>query len=646
MKRIISAILIAAVFVFTACPAFGQEVLNPDAIREQIRKLKEISVEGRSVAVQRAHNRALLGLYTQLQTALQQEIDELKKIQALTASSDTATREDIANQLVKLASASTDTDKQIASLQNLVPAQQSSVDVDSAATAKNSNVENSAGTKVGSPNIIKPEPPSNGPGAASMSLSASNIATAPTTAQTGPNLNDDLNNRIQEVVRARIQQRDPTKQTEPPNVANSSTSLVNMPSAGDFVNVGLAIAGVTSDNNSGNSTDSVSVTTSAYAFLAVAKNQDLLNPDFYNRHANWRRLSFTLGYDNEKLKDGTTQKAPIFGWKYLIVDKRDPSRRRNRDAFQSIGTNLRTASTAFGNIENRVAFSFAKSLTVRKILLTQFQAFLTNRLQTVDANSAVGIGIKKLLVKFDKNNDKTSELFVPNSEGLPPNPGEEGVWTPEELEFYTDNFINVYLGPDYRVKLKDAFGQKVLDDLDAFLLQQLADTKAFEDLSDSTTQALESIRRAPQFSFNFLTKQRAEAADEYQADTIFDYGLADRINLTLNGSFLYKDSKLVGADTRGGKFAGQFRFQLTPEKLAGRNPLSLFLSGNAEFLSGLSPVYKAQAKVSIPILNGLDFPLSLTYANRNELGAAKNKTRLQFGFAIDTARIVQALTSK
>jgi len=644
VKRLISAILIAAVFVFTACPAFGQEILNPDAIRGQIRKLEEISVEGRSVAVQRAHNRALLGLYTQLQTALQQEIDELKKIQALTASSDTATRQDIANELNKLASASTETDKQIARLQNIVPAQPSSTDVNSAMTAGTPKVPNPAGTTFAAPNIIRPEPASNGPGSASMSLSASNLVATPNTPQTGDNFNDALNKRIQEIVRARIQQRDPTKQTEPPNVANSSTSLVNMPSAGDLVNVGFALAGLTSNNADANATESVSVTASAYAFYALAKNQDLLNPDFYNRHPNWRRLSFTLGYDNEKLKDGTTQKAPIFGWKYLIVDKRDPSRRRNQEAFQMIGKNLRTASTAFGNISQRIVYSFAKSSAVRTVLLPQFSAFLSNRLKTLDANSTEFSRIKKLQAKFE--NGETSDLFLPNSEGVPPNPGEPRGWSPEELEFYTDNFQNVYLGPDYRVKLKDAFGQKVLDDLDAFLTEQLADTKAFEDLSDSTRDALESIRRAPQFSFNFLTKQRAEIADEYQADTIFDYGLADRINLTLNGSFLYRDSKLVGADTRGGKFAGQFRFQLTPEKLAGRNPLFFFLSGNAELLSGFKPVYKAQAKLNIPLFNGVDFPFSLTYANRNELGAAKNKTRLQFGFAIDTARILQALTPK
>jgi len=309
-----------------------------------------------------------------------------------------------------------------------------------------------------------------------------------------------------------------------------------------------------------------------------------------------------------------------------------------------IGKNLRTASTAFGNISQRIVYSFAKSSAVRTVLLPQFSAFLSNRLKTLDANSTEFSRIKKLQAKFE--NGETSDLFLPNSEGVPPNPGEPRGWSPEELEFYTDNFQNVYLGPDYRVKLKDAFGQKVLDDLDAFLTEQLADTKAFEDLSDSTRDALESIRRAPQFSFNFLTKQRAEIADEYQADTIFDYGLADRINLTLNGSFLYRDSKLVGADTRGGKFAGQFRFQLTPEKLAGRNPLFFFLSGNAELLSGFKPVYKAQAKLNIPLFNGVDFPFSLTYANRNELGAAKNKTRLQFGFAIDTARILQALTPK
>ena len=62
-------------------------------------------------------------------------------------------------------------------------------------------------------------------------------------------------------------------------------------------------------------------------------------------------------------------------------------------------------------------------------------------------------------------------------------------------------------------------------------------------------------------------------------------------------------------------------------------------------MSGRKPLYRAQAKLNIPLLNGVDLPLALTYSNREEADK-KHKTRVQFGFAIDTARIIQAITSK
>ncbi|HSE16305.1 MAG TPA: hypothetical protein VLB46_04590 [Pyrinomonadaceae bacterium] len=573
----------------------------------------------------------MLGWYVELQSALQREIDDLKKIQALTAPSDSQTRESIAKELDKLTSESAEANNTIASLRNITSTV-NGAEVSSVATAGNPSVVN--------PVVTKPEISSALPTSSNLPATGSNTPAS----QASTSLNLDLNNSIREAVRAKIQQREGTKQAETPSAATNSTSLVDTSSAGDIVNVGFALAGLTTDNNGANAAGSVSVTTSAYAFYALAKNVDPLNPSFYNRHSDWRRLSFTLGYDDEKLKDGTTEKAPIFGFKYLFVDKRDPARKRNEAQFNTITDNLKRASVAFGNLTEVIAYSLIRNSAVKKnFIIPQFRTFLAGRLKTLPPTATVEIEhIKGIQKRLDEGKE---DLFVLNADGFPPNRGTVGAWEPEALEFYTDIFRNAYFGPDYRTKIKNELGQQVLDDLDAFIAKQLTDTKAFEDLSDTTQDALEKIRRAPQFSFSFLTKQRSESSDEYHAETIFDYGVADRINLTLNGSFLYNDSKVIGGDTRGGKFAGQFRFQLTPERLAGRNPFFFFISGNAETMSGRKPLYQAQAKLNIPILNGMDFPIALTYSNRNELDN-KHKTRVQFGFAIDTARILQALTSK
>ena len=626
MSKLIRATLIAGLVLFTAWSAFSQDNLNSDAVSENIKQLEAMTVEGRSVSFQRTHKQALLGLYAQLQSALQRDIDDLKKIQTLTAPSDAKTLAEIGSELNRINSDMTRVTTTIATLRSALP------------PVAPTQLPATSGTLSDNGSATTNETPASAPPG-----SSSNAADAGAT-QTANTLNDDLNNRVQEAVRARIQQRDNTKQTEPPSVATNSTSLITTSSGADFVNVGFTLAGLTTNNNNNdaNANGSVSVTTSAYALYALARNVDFLNPGFYNRHSGWRKLSFTLGYDDEKLKDGTTEKAPIFGFKYLFVDKRDPGLKRHEGDLRRISANLQKASVAFGNLSNTIVFSFAKNPLVRQRLIPQFRAFLTEKLKTLGPGDT---DARARITNLLKEKLDTGEVFRLDQDGMPPLTNQPGVWTTEENQFYQFHFQNVYLGADYRTKLKDAFGQKVLDDLDAFVSEQLTDTKAFEDLSDTTVEAIERIRRAPQFSFSFLTKQRSETSDEYHAETIFDYGLANRIDLTLNGGFLYTDSKLVGGDSRGGKFAGQFRFQLTPERLEGRNPLYFFIAGNAESMSGRKPLYRAQAKLNIPLLNGVDLPLALTYSNREEADK-KHKTRVQFGFAIDTARIIQAITSK
>jgi hypothetical protein len=118
--------------------------------------------------------------------------------------------------------------------------------------------------------------------------------------------------------------------------------------------------------------------------------------------------------------------------------------------------------------------------------------------------------------------------------------------------------------------------------------------------------------------------------------------LHDRVNLTLNGSFLYRNSRLIGADTRRAQFTGQLQFQMTPEKrLAGRSPLYFFVASEGDWGNGINSIFKVQGKVKIPIVEGIDFPISLTYANRTDL-INERDVRGQFGFTFDTAKLLRA----
>ena len=257
----------------------------------------------------------------------------------------------------------------------------------------------------------------------------------------------------------------------------------------------------------------------------------------------------------------------------VVFDKRDPARSRHQRDYDLIAENLKRASSAFGNLADKVGYYFFTNKTVReKLILPQFKVFLQAKKTAAAGDPIQSARIESLLQRLDKGS-----VFVVDSNGVAPSallgdanrpdPTPSGSWKREEQLYFTQ-FSNEYLGADYRNKLKEAVGQKVLDDLDAFIDKQLTDTKAYEDLSDTTREALERIRKAPQFSLYFLTKQRPQGADDdYTGEAIFDYGVANRINLTLNGNYFYKNSRVIAATLGRERLQDSLDSNWTPGKI-------------------------------------------------------------------------------
>src|SRR5205807_2754459 len=109
----------------------------------------------------------------------------------------------------------------------------------------------------------------------------------------------------------------------------------------------------------------------------------------------------------------------------------------------------------------------------------------------------------------------------------------------------------------------------------------------FSNLDSDIRETIEKIRRKPQFSVAFTSTTRPGAgANEYVAETIFDYGVANRINVTLNNTFNYKDTKVLGGISRGSKFTGDLQFQMTQEKsLSGRGPVTFDLATEGDWMT-------------------------------------------------------------
>ena len=154
-----------------------------------------------------------------------------------------------------------------------------------------------------------------------------------------------LNCRIEAAVVRKAGASGEEKQAEPPSLANNSTSLLDLSSAPDFIGVGLTLLGVR--RSGGDDTASTtSVTATAYSLVAAAQGADIFNAGFYERYANWRRVSFTVGQQAAQNEGkGLDQRATIVGGKVLLLNSRELSRSDNLGALQG-ALNKAAISTA------------------------------------------------------------------------------------------------------------------------------------------------------------------------------------------------------------------------------------------------------------------------------------------------------------
>ena len=441
-------------------------------------------------------------------------------------------------------------------------------------------------------------------------------------------LNNRINERIEAAAQARIDQRSNVNQTESPSISDNSTSLVDQSSASDLIGVALNLSGLGGGNNTGDTDkNSAAVTATAYSLYSLLNKQEPLDPSFYNRHRNWRRLSFTLGFEKGQTdtQGQATDDTTIAGAKYLIFSGRDAA--NHQKELATVYGYLKAAAVNFAqlNKEIRNALLFSDpSLRDKLRVVEEVRAFVQQQTASGTLTDARKKDFQDLLAEpvdtwFDEKKTDFAHQKV------------------------QDFVENKYFKESGLPLLKAALDEDALKQIDQFIDARL---DAFTNLNNASRQAIETIRRAPQFSLSFQSKLKKQGTDEYTGEAIFDYGLHDRVNLTINGGYFYKNSKIIGGDLRGANFAGQLQFQVTPEKsLAGRSPLYFFLASEGNWMSGAPFNYKLQGKVKIPIAEGIDFPISLTFANRTNLIDEKD-VRGQFGFTFDTAKLFRTLLSK
>jgi len=657
MNTLRSFLFILGVFLLPGLTVSAQEPQGGTIpqLKEQIERLVAVDRDATTpIEVKQLNRTFIKERRIRLRALLQKNLDALRKyLLTVESSLEAAEKQIIQNKIKEIENDLPVLDREVQ--------ESSSGELPSGVTASSGVSPSPTSSPQGSRTPPAPNENGDGDGATNAVLpsSASPITTARSNPdgqnppQTSTSLNATLNARLR--AKTRVEQTDNTKQTETPSMSASSTSLVDQSSASDLIGVATNLAGLSATSNSNQqSANSVSVTASAYSLLAALNRVDPLNPVFYDEHRAWRNFSITLGYDDEDQKNGTTQRAKLFGAKYLFINRRDPNLRRNQIHIDTVTSSLERAAAAFGDVSVRIrGYAFSLETVRKNIVLPGFKKFLEKRKLEKElmlerkrnelsaATTAERPNVQKQIATLQDENSRIDnllqspqdELLVLGTNNLP-----TSSWSREEREYQVE-FLNEYLGANYREKL----GKEAADAIDTFIDRQLNDAElvAFRNLDGDARKAVEHIRRAPQLSLAFLTKQRRVGLNEYMGELIFDYGVANRVNLSLNGSYNYKDSKIIGGDTRGFSFAGQLQFQLNRENLLGKKPFSLDVSTQGNWMTGTRAIYKAQGKVTIPIADGIDFPISVTYANRTEL-IKEHTVKGQFGFTVDTARLIRA----
>jgi hypothetical protein len=389
-----------------------------------------------------------------------------------------------------------------------------------------------------------------------------------------------LDCEIRNVAAPLVNQRETSRQVELPSIAENTTSLVDQTSAPDLLGLGLNLAGLNSKGDGSNGS-SPSVTTSAYALYAAALQHDPLDPDFYAKHADLRRFYFTFGEDNSEEK--TNGRAMLFGSKILILNYRDASNPRNRTGLIKISERVKTLAVGSAKIAD------------------QIQRYLYEQL-------AFGLGFRRGATEAEENANQFK-------------------------------FLQEHLNGDGLQATLSNLTSKQRDEIKAIIAAAIESRVAF---TEEVHRSVGKIRRAPQLSLTFQTKQRSDlGTDEYRGGLLFDYGLYQRVNLTINGTFDYRDSRITGADKRGGRLAMESNFQLTPERtIAGPNrPFMFSTSGEAKWLSGSKPTYTGQLKLTIPLFDGINLPLSISLANKTGL-IDESTIRGRFGFTFDLTKLL------
>lgn len=279
----------------------------------------------------------------------------------------------------------------------------------------------------------------------------------------------------------------------------------------------------------------------------------------------------------------------------------------------------------------RVGFSaaFDTDSTGKTSALVQFKVVVIDRgtALDVDGGGAIRSRLKRATRGFDTIQEFVDSLLF------------ETVGTRRSQS--RDDFSNsLAQGGGFAGVLAEA-GPDVLNAIDAFITQNIDAFVSLRSIVDSLQTATNS---RPEFAIGLTSTNAGLEPSSLRAIAILDVGRG-RYDLTFNAGYQHVRANETTGDQDRVVAAAQFLWRMTPEdRLTGRSPITLTLAASAaadvnELSDGLA---KVQLRLMLPLAEGVNVPLSATWASKTDLIDESN-IRGQIGFTFNITQLLDAI---
>ncbi len=302
---------------------------------------------------------------------------------------------------------------------------------------------------------------------------------------------------------------------------------------------------------------------------------------------------------------------------------------------------------------------YSEHVNARRFFVT---AGTASSVQATDNTSATAkvFGGKILLINGReifkvKNQDLINKKVVPALEAY----GRSSTTLRKEIqemlarELHPTDDVNTALvewvsdsGANFEKNVLPKISAATLSKIDAMISSSFAPVAA--QAQSTLEDVYDQISKAAQMSIAYTADIRSGTGyNDHQCTLIFDSGLNNSLNWTMNFSGTFTDRKGVMKNSAGGKGASEFQWSIAKSPVLSstiKSPITFSMAAEGAWATKQLPQYTGQIKLTVPLTAGIDFPISYRYQNKV---AQTNRSASQtaFGLSFDLGAVTKALIS-